>query len=268
MNRWMRRTKLDTKLRTKLDRSLVWLPIAWTLGAGLGQQQAHAQHCPLPPDAQPALEHHDDATRLRFIEQTLQDAAKQERRFALGWSLTYTGLSAGSWLILPLSDDPRQLVETAFNSGTSAFAALFSLIGPLSVVSDQRRLRTLLTASTSPDRACATLAASERLFRHAAESEASARGAFAHVSSAAFNVGLGLVLAYALKRPDGAAINTSVGIALGELMIATRPTLATKRWQRYREGNLSMQPDESQPIVSVSPWLTPTSYGVSLLGSL
>jgi hypothetical protein len=255
--------------RTDTDRSLDRLRIAVGLIVGLGlTTSAHAQHCPIPHDAQSSLQLHDAEQRIRFIQQTLTDAARQEQRFALGWSLTYAGLSAGSWLILPLSSDPRQIVETAFNSGTSAFAALFSLIGPLGVVRDARALRTLLAARTSADQQCATLAASERLFRHAADSELSARSAFAHASSVAFNVGLGLVLAYALKRPDGAAINTTVGITLGELMIATRPTLAHSHWQRYRTGDLSSKPSTAPLAISVSPWLTQTSYGVSLLGSL
>lgn len=258
--------------RAQTDRSLAVMPIAWALGCGLGlTTAAHAQQCPLPTDAQSSLAQQDHTARLRFIEQALTDAAKLETRFALGFSLTYAGLSAGSWLIVPLSSDPQQLVETAFNSGTSAFAALFSLIGPLGVVRDERKLRTLLLHRASSAPSCETLAASERLLRHAADSEESGRNALAHVSSVAFNVGLGLLLAYGLKRPDGAAINTSVGIALGELMIATRPTLAQQRWQRYRSGDLTTPavPSGTAPWnLSVTPWLTPTSYGVSLLGSL
>ena len=72
----------------------------------------------------------------------------------------------------------------------------------------------------------------------------------------------------AQTRPDGAAINTTVGITLGELMIATRPTLA--HWPLAALiGRSACRPSRPLPLViSVSPWLTQTSYGVSLLGSL
>jgi hypothetical protein len=57
-----------------------------------------------------------------------------------------------------------------------------------------------------------------------------------------FNVGLGLGLAYGLHRPDSAAINTTVGILIGEVMIATRPTVAIQRLDRYRAGDFSRSP--------------------------
>ena len=44
------------------------------VGLGL-TTSAHAQHCPIPHDAQSSLQLHDAEQQIRFIQQTLTDAA-------------------------------------------------------------------------------------------------------------------------------------------------------------------------------------------------
>lgn len=234
-----------------------WSPIA----------SAHALECTLPASAKPTLSAHSPEARLDFIHQALRAAARSERRYAIGWSLTYTGLAAGTWLFVPLSNDPRQWMESAFNSGTSTFAALTALIGPVGVIRDQQRLERLLEQTESGADRCATLAHAERLLRHAADNQHSARSAFAHISSFAFNIGLGLVLGYGLERPRSAALNTTIGIALGELMIATRPRQALRSQERYLAGDLRTESEHLAAQLSIAPLSVGTGYGVALLGS-
>lgn len=81
-------------------------------------------------------------------------------------------------------------------------------------------------------------------------------------------MGLGLVLAYALKQPDSAVTSTPIGIFIGELMMASRPLLAVRRLQSYRSGDLSLT---SPPTGGFSLGLTPlalnSGYGAAISGA-
>ena len=252
----------------KSDRrvSPVWTAAVWVaISAGFGSAvPASAGECEIPVAAAPALAAQTPDARLRFIAQTLRQTARSERRYAGGWSLVYTGLAAGTWLFVPLSSDPRQYVESAFNTGTSLLAALLVVIPPIGVIRDQQRMERLLLQQGTGDVRCTVLAESERLLLHAADRQESARNALAHIGNVAVNVGLGLVLGYGLDRPQGAAVNTSVGIVLGELMIATRPRQALRSLERYRIGNLQPESETLTMPLSVTPLLMRSGYGVAV----
>jgi hypothetical protein len=233
--------------------------VAWPTASG-------AAECAGPTAAVSAL---PSETRLSFLRASLHDTARLERRFALGWSLTYAGLAAGTWFLLPFADDfEGQRRASAWNSATSVAAGLLILIDPLLVIRDHRRLEALLAAD--PSASCATLAAAEKLLGHAAGSEQSARGPRAHILGALTTVGLGLVLGYALQRPESAAINTTIGVFLSEIMIASRPTVAMTRLQRYRSGDLSVStaaPPAGGLSLGVVPLRLDSGYGAALSGA-
>ena len=208
------------------------------------------------------------AERLAFLRASLQDTARLERRFALGWGLTYAGLAGGTWLLLPFADDfEGQRRASAWNSATSVAAGLLVLIDPLRVIRDHRRLEALLAADPSPG--CATLAAAEQLLVHAAGSEEGARGPRAHILGALTTVGLGLVRGYALQRPESAAINTTIGVFLSEIMIASRPLVAVTRLQRYRSGDLgtATTPPAAGLALGIVPLRLDSGYGAALSGT-
>ena len=239
------------------------------LGILLGGTVASARECPAPKGSSPELASVLAEDRIRFLARTLTDTARRERDYAIGWSLTYAGLSAASWVMLPLSssDDPGQLVETAWNSGTSAFAALYVLYAPLSAVRAVHKLNQRLASAN--DDVCAQLAEAERVFFKVADNQKGGRDALAHIGNVAFNVGLGLVLGYALHRPNGAAISTSIGVVMGELMIATRPSGALSTLADYQKGRLLAPP--TSPSLALPFQLVPTlqnqTYGLTLIRS-
>ena len=174
----------------------------------------------------------------------------------------------GTWLLLPFADDfEGQRRASAWNSATSVAAGLLVLIDPLRVIRDHRRLEALLAADPSPG--CATLAAAEQLLVHAAGSEEGARGPRAHILGALTTVGLGLVLGYALQRPESAAINTTIGVFLSEIMIASRPLVAVTRLQRYRSGDLgtATTPPAAGLALGLVPLRLDSGYGAALSGT-
>ena len=205
---------------------LILLP--WLTAA----RPAHALECA-------ALGEQDAELRLQFIRQSLRDAVRLERRFAASWSITYVGLAGASWVLVPLSKDPRQNIDAAWNSAKALAASVIVLIEPLQVARDQRRLERLLDG-TQPADPCTQLAQAEYLLAHAASSEARSTSVLTHLGSLALNIGLGLALGYGLDRPASAAMGIALGTAISEVMMATRPTLAVHRLASYRAGDLRL----------------------------
>lgn len=221
---------------------------------------AVAGECGVPVGAQAALAERDTEARLRFLRESLAETARKERRYLLGTSLTYAGFIGGSWVLVPLSDDPRKRVDAIWSSSTALAGGLQNLIEPLRVMRDHRRTEELVAqaAAVSGEPRCRLLREAELRLEHAAKSEASARGPLARIGGALINVTLGLVLAYGLKRPDSAAQNTTIGLLVTQVMIEARPTEAIRRLERYRTGDLG----GSEPSrVVLSPLFAPTGEG-------
>lgn len=229
--------------------------LALGLLLSLGSQEAAAQRCPTP-DA--ALQEQEGAARLRFLRDSLKESAAQEQRFLLGWSMTYAALAVAGPAQLVLPHGPRSAdeergvrVEILWGMSTSAAASLLVMLKPLPLMLAQRR------DARNQGEVCALVAAAERELRRAAASQESARGALSHASSLLVSVGLGLVLAYGLGRPTAAGINTTVGVLLGELQIATRPRTAQRALARYRAADLRATPKAGAFSFSVAGAATP-----------
>ena len=239
------------------------LILFWLLTAA---RPVGAGECAAPLQAAPALVMQDDDQRLQFIRQSLRDAARLERRFAVGWSITYVGLAGASWVLVPLARDARQNLDAAWNSAKALGASMLVLIEPLQVVRDQRRLEELLAAGDRPEQRCAQLAQAERLLAHAARSEGRATHVLNHLGSLALNIGLGMALGYGLDRPASAAMGVALGTAIGEVMMATRPMLAVRRLERYRAGDLHLSEPPSGMSLAAFPTQLGSGYGVAVAG--
>lgn len=244
--------------------SLVGCFIGCLVGSALTPSRAVAGECGVPVGAGAALAERDTEARLRFLRESLAETARKERRYLLGTSLAYAGFAGGSWVLVPLSDDPGKRVDAIWSSSTSIAGGLQNLIEPLLVMRDHRQAEELVAraAAVSGEPRCRLLREAELRLEHAAKSETSAKGPFARIGGALINVGLGLVLAYGLKRPASAAQNTTIGLLVTQVMIEARPTEAIRRLERYRAGDLG---GGSQPSrVVLSPLFAPTNDGLSV----
>jgi hypothetical protein len=254
------------------------LGIVGVLGTSLSAGGARAGECGVPIGAGAALAEQGTEARLRFLRESLRETARKERRFLIGWSITYAGFAGGSWVLVPISSDPNKRIDAIWSSSTAIAGALQNLIEPLRVMRHHRRTEELVSAlgglggsaglggpgdAAESARRCQTLGEVERRLELAAKSETSARGPFAHIGGAVINVALGLVLAYGLKRPDTAASNTTIGLIVTELIIATRPTEAVRRLERYRAGDLDLRAP-APSTVELSPLIAPRSDGLSV----
>lgn len=208
----------------------------------LGAGQAQAGECAVPDGAAAALSEQKVEARLDYIRDSMRDTLRMERRFLIGWTLGYAAMAGGTWLLVPLSDDPKQRVASIWSSANAAGGALLNLIQPMRVVTAQRRLEKLIAQTPPAEQRCAQLREAERLFALAANNESGARSPISHLSSILSNIGLGLIQAYVVKRPDSAATSLPLGIVVGELLIWTRPQVAARRLASYRAGDLSAPP--------------------------
>ena len=250
--------------------------MAAAVGLGLGilsPAAALAGECTSPGGAAAALGEQSVEARLQFIQKSLRDTARLERRYAIGWGLAYVGMAAGTWFLYPFTDDKHgQMISSSWNSATSVAGGINVIIDPLRVIHDQHKLEALLTQSQyqsqSAEKRCAVVAQAEKLFNHVADNQRGAHSPKAHILSFLSTVGLGLILGYGLGRADSAAINTSIGVALGEIMIATRPTIAVRSMEIYRTGELDAPlPKPSLLSWSLVPTSTSTSYGLAWAGT-
>lgn len=258
------------KTRSTVGRAGATAPWSWALFALAigGPATGHAAECAVPTGAAPALGEHDAATRLRFVRDVLRETAVKERRFLVGWALTYTGFAGGAWVLVPFSDDPRKPIDAIWSSSTAVAGGILAVIPPAQVLRDHRQVERLAASPGPPS--CDALREAERRLEHAASSELGAGSALGHISSFAINIALGLVLGYGLKRPDTAATNTLIGIFVSELMIATRPLAAARGLERYRTGALTdASAATAPPRLTLSPALAPLDGGlsVSLVGA-
>lgn len=233
-------------------------------------KNSSAVECPLPAGAAPALAQRSKEVRLSFLRQSMRDTAALERRYLLGWSLSYAGLAAATWVLVPFYDDPRpQYTTSAWNSATSVAASLLVLTGPMPILRDEKRLeRRFQNASRNdPAQDCAVLLEAEQLLQRAAANEASARSAQSHLLGTLTTIGLGLILGYALNRPDSAAMSTTIGIVLDELSIASRPTVGIRRLESYKSGTLTaITPPTFVPLMGLAPIRLTNGYGLALGG--
>lgn len=214
---------------------------AMLVGCLLGAGSARAGQCDAPgaSGASAALSEQTVEARLGYIRDSMAETFRLERRFAVGWSLGYAGMAAGTWVLVPLSHDPLQPVASIWSSATAVSGALLNLIQPMRVITAQRRVEKLLRDPVPAEGRCAQLREAERLFAFAANNERGARSAMSHLSGFISVIGLGLIEAYAVKRPDSAATSLPLGILVTELLIWTRPQVAVRRFASYQAGDLS-----------------------------
>jgi hypothetical protein len=175
--------------------------------------------------------------------------------------------------MVPFADDPRyQYTTSAWNSATSLGAALLVLTGPVPILRDAKRLERLAAAAPAgeaePAASCALVAEAERLLQRAADNEAGARSARSHLIGTLSTIGVGLILGYALDRPDAAAQSTAIGIVLGELYIFSRPTIGIRRLESYKSGELAaITPPTFVLPISLAPVRLGDGYGIAAVGA-
>src|SRR5262249_26096526 len=138
------------------------------------------------------------------------------------WGTIYGAIAVTNLALVPALSQSNES-DLFLGAGAAAVGVLAIAALPLKIISDQPRFEGHLLAEPDHGDPCVHLAEAERLLARDAKSEADGKGWLIHVGSALFNAGLGLVLGFGFGHWQAAAINTTIGIAVGEVMIATQP---------------------------------------------
>lgn len=223
---------MTTRRRLPPAHAVALLVVAlWAPGA------ARAATCPAMPGATGDLAAIDAEERLRFVQRSLDRSARHSRAWSYAWGSLYGALAVGTLVAQPWrSDEGRK--DGWISAGSSALGVASIALMPPRVIADQRRLQGLLASGAGIDR-CALLVEAERLLVRDEKDQRRGRGPLMHVAVTAYNVGVGLTLALALRHWDNAGITIGSGMFLSVLQIGTRPAGLVGQLERYRRGDLA-----------------------------
>ena len=191
-------------------------------------------HCPTAPEIGTTVSG-DAATRTLDLEARFERGAYLSRAWAVGWGVSLGLLAVGQVVIAPFT--PREeRPDWWVGAGASTIGALTRTVFVPRVLKEQRRLK----KDTSSG--CERVAKLEAALVRSARWERQGRGWLMHGLTLGFNVGVGLVLGLAFKRPISANRLASMGNVIGEVMIITQPRFMSRTLDGYRRGTLSARP--------------------------
>jgi hypothetical protein len=223
-----------------------------------GARTGRAQESPQVPASYDACSE-DTATRLRFIEQRLEDG----RTYAQYWWLGWTGFYGLGTMVTSVQAATEDDAGKRANFIVSAVKALGGTIRQLVVRPNAKYGADAMFAipATSEEKCLERLATGQDLLRLNAKQSASRYSWLRHFFNVAVNVTGGLIVAEGFNQPKDGWESAVIGIAVGEAMTLSHPWRGTKDFSDY-ENEFGPVPMPKSPKVS---WqFLPTIGGVGL----
>lgn len=206
----------------------------------------------------------DAQTRLRWLDQHLASGAARARIWAWTWRAAYTGITIGEVALAATAKTTEDRAADIVGATSAFIGVAANLILPLKVMGDQRWWAKHYARSQGDD-VCALLNTAEMLFIRDAESEEFGVGPLVHVGNFAINIAGGLVLGLGYGRWPAFAYTSLVGIAVGEIMVATQPTDVIEDLRLYRAGQLAERPNPPRLGIAMAPLMLRDGGGASLI---
>ena len=120
-------------------------------------------------------------------------------------------------------------------------------------------------ARADGEHVCSLLNTAELLFIRDAESEAFGVGPLVHVGNFAINIAGGLIIGLRRQRTLGALfVHGLVGIAVGEIQVATQPTDVVEDLRLYRRGRARRAPQPPRLGIAIAPLVLRDGGGASV----
>ena len=247
--------------------AVVRLPLVLSLivPSLLAARPAAATECRVIAGGSPALGAIDAETRLRWLDQHLASGAARARIWAWTWRAAYSGVVVVETSLAATTNNASDRVSDIVGASSAFIGVAANVILPLKIMGDQRWWQKHYARSRGED-VCALLATAEQLFIRDADSEAFGVGPLVHVGNFLINIAGGLVIGYVDHgRWAPFAYTSLVGIAVGEIQVATQPTDAVEDLRRYRAGELAARPNPPRLGIAMVPLVVPDGGGASLL---
>jgi len=204
----------------------------------LSANSALAGECPATlVEGQPALQHMQAQSRLRFIRERLRSDAHHARVWSYSWGAIYSSLAIGQFVAAPLVSH-ASAPDFYVGGGASLIGLVPLVVTPLKVMGDEERLEESQVEPTGAD-PCALLAKAEELLIRDAANEAEGRSLLFHGGNVVVNAGISLIIGAGFGHWTSATISVLTGIATGEIMILTQPVGALNALHAYRNGDLT-----------------------------
>jgi hypothetical protein len=220
----------------------------------------HASRCAPIAGGVPELGNIDAEVRLRFIRDRLRAEARKTRIWAYTWTGFYSGLIVYNLAQLD-PNDRHNLINNGVGAGASLVGLLSIALVPPRIMGDQFWLERRLK---KPPDDCSILAEAEALLLRDAKSAAFGKSALVHAGSFVFNLGVSFLLGFGFGHWDQAAFQGLCGLAVGELMIFTRPAGIVGDLSRYRAANLGLPPAWRPVAWGLAPMAGPDRAGLLL----
>jgi hypothetical protein len=235
---------------------------AFGLYFALSASSAFGGECPATlVGGQPALQHLNAQTRLRFIRERLLIDAHHARVWSYSWGAIYSSLAIGQFVAAPLVS-PASGRDFYVGGGASLIGLLPLVITPLKVMGDEERLAAS-KADTSGADLCVSLAWAEELLIRDAANEAEGRSLLFHGGNVVVNAGIFFLIGAGFGHWTSATISLLTGVATGEIMIFTQPVGALRALQEYRSGDLPSPPTAFR--MAVVPLVARNASGIVLV---
>jgi hypothetical protein len=212
-----------------------------------------AQPCERPEGSTPrGIAGLSDEARLQFLSKLLAEESGRAHAWVLTWGAVYGGLGIGQLALMPLFSREEQ-PDWYWSAAATGVGLAFTLLGKPPVLEEGPAYAQKVKVAPAAD-ACSLIAQGERLLRAGAQAEDASRRWYLHAGNVLFNVGLGLLLGFGYGHWRAAAVNTLVGIAIGETNMLSSPAHLISGWQQYRQGE-SPQALRFQLIPTAGPGL-------------
>ena len=226
--------------------------------------RAAATECRAIDGGSPALATIDAETRLRWLDQHLASGAARARIWAWTWRAAYTGVTIVEASLAATTNNASDRVDDIVGASSAFIGVAANVILPLKIMGDQSWWQKHYARSRGDD-VCALLNTAEQLFVRDAESEAFGVGPLVHVGNFLINIAGGLVIGYVDNGRWAPFLYTSlVGIAVGEIQVATQPTDAVEDLRLYRAGRLGARPNPPRLGIAMAPMLLPDGGGAAV----
>lgn len=226
---------------------------------------ASATHCRPIAGGSDALADLDAETRLRWLDQHLASGAARARIWAWTWRAAYSGVVVVEASLAATTDNASDRVSDIVGASSAFIGVAANVLLPLKVMGDQRWWAKHYARSQGDD-VCSLLNTAELLFIRDAESEEFGVGPLVHVGNFLINIAGGLIIGYVDNgRWAPFAYTSLVGIAVGEIQVATQPTDVVEDLRLYRAGRLSERPNPPRLGVALAPLPLRDGGGASLM---
>jgi hypothetical protein len=225
--------------------------------------RAAAAECRAIAGGTPALAAIDAETRLRWLDQHLASGAARARIWAWTWRAAYTGITIGEVVLAVTAKNTEDRAADVVGGISSFIGVAANLILPLKIMGDERWWAAQYARSRGDD-TCSLVNTAELLFIRDADSEAFGVGPLVHVGNFVINIAGGLVLGLGYGRWPAFAYTSLVGIAVGEIQVATQPTDAVADLRLYRAGQLAARPNPPRLGLAMAPLILRDGGGASV----